>query len=148
MANAEDLDHWARNRGSKSPRKMTTLEQTQAEAKRYGATLENDGHGGLDPKLAQKAFRKGGYKCARCGTRKNISLHHKGGIIDSEKLDEMGHENNVENIAVLCPKCHDFIHEKARERGIDSSQVKPKGDGGPGLSEKEIRKRSSGRSKG
>ncbi len=128
----EKLKDWSKGR-SKGPRKKTTLEVTQAEARRYGATLENDGHGGLDPKLAQKVFRKFGYKCARCGTRKNISLHHKGGILDSKKLDDMGHENTVRNLACLCAKCHDKIHDMAREKGIDSSQVKPKGDGGPGL---------------
>jgi len=40
----------------------------------------------------------------------------------------MGHENTVRNLACLCEKCHDKIHTWAREKGIDSSQVTPKGD--------------------
>ncbi|TAL41172.1 MAG: HNH endonuclease [Salinibacterium sp.] len=148
MPEREHLDRWNATRGKKGSKGPSTIDLIQREAKKYGATLETEGHGGVPPKLSLKVWRKFGYQCARCGTRKRLTLHHKGGVVDSERLDEMGHAMTADNLAVLCAKCHDFVHDQARKKGIDSQQVKPKGDGGPGLKPKEIeRRRKQGRAR-
>jgi len=42
-----------------------------------------------------------GYKCEKCGVRKNLTIHHK----DKNK------KNNIRsNLKCLCRKCHDQIH--------------------------------------
>lgn len=127
---ANDLDKWAKDRSQRRKKSAGSgaIDVLQKEAKKYGATLESDGHGGIDPKIALKVFRRFGYQCPRCGSRKNLTLHHKGGIVDSKKLDEMGHKTIQKNLATLCAECHDEIHEMARDKGIDSSQQTPKGD--------------------
>jgi len=40
----------------------------------------------------------------------------------------MGHKNARSAITSICRRCHDRLHNEAREEGIDSSQVTPEGD--------------------
>ena len=55
------------------------------------------------PKAARNAaYKKHGKKCHHCGTKKNLSLHHKNG----RKTD-----NSVDNLMPLCrgkDSCHSF----------------------------------------
>lgn len=121
-------------------RKALTI--LRREAKENGAVLANNGEGGLPPTMVLGAFRRAGYRCeqaddddAACqdsdgrGTKKNgLTVHHRGGIVDSKKADEMGHRTTQENLEILCEGDHDKDHEEARDQGIDSSQVTPEGD--------------------
>jgi hypothetical protein len=99
-------------------------------AKKYGVKLENDGEGGLPSSLVLAVLKRDHFECKRCqGKRgKPITVHHKGGIPESKWLSEKGHSNDPNNIVTLCTECHDDVHEQARAEGVDSSQVKPKGD--------------------
>lgn len=110
------------------PGEQRAYKKLLAEAEEHGATLANEGKGGLPSSLVLGVFRRDEYRCKRCGLRENLSLHHKGGIVKSKWLSKKGHSNDPNNIAVICDKCHDDIHEEAREDGDDSSQVKPEGD--------------------
>lgn len=53
------------------------------------------------PKAARHAaYRMWGKKCRKCGTKKNMSLHHLDG--DSNRHDPI-------NLMPLCRECHDFV---------------------------------------
>lgn len=110
------------------PGEERALKKLQAEAKQRGATLATGGKGGLPPSLVLGVMRRDEYRCKLCGTKKNISLHHKGGIVRSKWLSKMGHSNDPSNIVTICPNCHDREHEQARRDGVDSSQITPEGD--------------------
>lgn len=99
------------------------VERTREEAAAHGATLHSGGEGGLPPSLALGVFRRDGWRCKRCGGADDLSLHHKGGIFASTWLRAKGHANTPNNLAVMCNRCHDAIHEQARAEGIDSSQA-------------------------
>jgi hypothetical protein len=125
---------WARANKPK-PKKRSAQEEKalnnlRAEAKAHGATLASDGEGGLDPSLVLGVMRRDGYECKNCGENKNLSVHHKGGVPKSKWLSKKGHSNDPNNISTICESCHDREHNKAREEGVDSSQVLPEGDKG------------------
>jgi len=104
------------------------LEKLRDEAAAKGATLATGGKGGLPPSLVLGVMRRDEYRCHRCGQNKDLSLHHKGGIVASKWLSKKGHRLDFNNITTLCTKCHDAIHQQARAEGEDSSQVTPEGD--------------------
>lgn len=117
------------------------LKILQREAKEHGTHLAHEGKGGLPPSLVLNVLRRDDYRCActadhglhdgeTCGTRENITLHHLGGIAKTRALSKAGHQNKPSNILTCCEACHDKMHEQARQRGDDSSQVTPEGDKG------------------
>ena len=106
------------------------LAKLRKEAKFHGATLESDGKGGLPPSLVLHIFRRDKWRCKRCGLKQDLTLHHVGGIPESKWLSKKGHSNDPNNIVLLCAECHDALHEGARDKGTDSSQVTPEGDVG------------------
>ena len=124
------------------PGELRALHTLQREAEEKGTTLQNDGKGGLPPSLVLGVLRRDDYACActaehglhddreKCGTRDQITLHHLGGIAKTKWLSRQGHSNDPKNILTTCAECHDKMHEQARERGDDSSQVTPEGDKG------------------
>ena len=130
LANARKSDRPKRD--DLSPDDAAELAKLQKEAKRANAYLASGGKGGLDPHLAHAVFKRDKYRCKQCGTRgrshNGLTLHHKGGIVSSERESRAGHKNELSNIVTICERCHDTDHKKARKEGIDSSQVLPKGD--------------------
>lgn len=107
------------------------------EAKRAGATLANEGKGGLPGGLVLFVMRRDRFTCKICGRKEWLGVHHVGGIPESEWASNKGHQNKPNNLVTVCqrrpdgtPGCHDKIHEKARAEGNDSGQVTPKGDEG------------------
>lgn len=111
-----------------SPEAAQALHTLRREAKSRGATLASGGKGGLPPPFVLSIFRRDDYHCKRCGGDQDLTLHHKGGIVASEWLSKQGHKTQAANVSVLCDACHDAIHQEARKKGIDSSQVQPIGD--------------------
>lgn len=104
------------------------LERVQAEAAAKGATLLTNGKGGLPPSIVLGVMRRDEYRCKRCGGREGLSIHHKGGVVASKWLSKKGHSMDFNNLTTICGKCHDAVHQQARDEGVDSSQVKPTGD--------------------
>jgi 5-methylcytosine-specific restriction endonuclease McrA len=100
------------------------------EAKAAGSKLESGGKGGLPPSLVLHVMRRDGYRCARCGSQDGVSVHHKGGIVNSAWAAKVGHSNDPGNIVTICHKCHDKVHDEARAEGVDSQQVLAVGDEG------------------
>lgn len=111
-----------------APAEAKALERLRDEAAAKGATLATGGKGGLPPSFVLGIMRRDEYRCKRCGGDKDLSLHHKGGIVASKWLSKKGHHLDFNNVTTLCSGCHDAIHNAAREEGIDSSQVTPEGD--------------------
>lgn len=106
------------------------LKRLREEAELRGATLATGGKGGLPSSLVLGIMRRDKYRCKVCGTRKGLSIHHKGGVVESKWLSKQGHKLTPENLVTICTPCHDRVHNKAREEGVDSSQVTPEGDKG------------------
>lgn len=131
---SERLQKWLapkKKRGNEkqlSGEERLALRRLRSEARSHGAKLRNGGKGGLSPSLVLHVMRRDEYQCKVCGTRKDIELHHKGGIVESEWLSKKGHKNVPNNLVTICAACHDRVHEKARAEGNDSSQVTPEGD--------------------
>lgn len=87
------------------------MENTLKEAEDAGASLRHRGFGGLPPSLALGIYRRDQYRCKRCGTGDDLSLHHKGGI-ESSKHWWRKKANNRTNLVVLCQSCHSTVHEE------------------------------------
>lgn len=115
---------------SLSANEAKALERLQLEAEAHGATLHSKGHGGLPPSMVLGVMRRDQWRCKRCGQSSDLSVHHKGGVVSSRYISRLGHKNVPSALAVICHACHDAIHDKAREEGIDSSQVLAEGDVG------------------
>ena len=116
-----------------SKEERRSLVKLRREAFAAGAKLQSGGLGGISPSLVLYVFRRDGYKCKIHGDRGEgdnggLSLHHKGGIVESQWLSNKGHEYIANNLVVLCNRAHDSLHNKAREAGLDSSQVTPEAD--------------------
>jgi 5-methylcytosine-specific restriction endonuclease McrA len=116
---------------SKEERRSLIL--LRREARGHGATLKSGGRGGLSPSLVLTVLRRDGYQCKVHGDRGEgahggLTLHHKGGVVESSWLSDKGHKSVPNNLVTLCVQAHDAIHNKARAEGVDSSQVKPDGD--------------------
>lgn len=131
------VSKWAGVQGRRKPKpqekplhpdESRALGTLQREAKDQGAELANGGKGGLPPSLVLGVFRRDKYHCKKCGLKKNLGVHHKGGIVESKWLSKKGHHNDPNNVVVMCGKCHDDIHQQAKKEGVDASQVKPAGD--------------------
>jgi len=54
--------------------------------------------------LKIRVFRRAGLRCERCGTgRRQLTPHHR-------KLLSQSGQDAAENLAALCPQCHDWVH--------------------------------------
>lgn len=61
-------------------------------------------------------IRKDGYRCVRCGTAKNLCVHHVTYI-------RLGNEDVDDDLVTLCMKCHEDVHKfdiKGRPSDIDA----------------------------
>ena len=138
------LEGWARRKvkasrhqAAKAKTDSDVVATIQREAKEAGATLKNDGKGGLDPNLALKVFRRDKYTCQvpNCKTpKKDADLDHIGGHAHEleedpeasawlKKQAEKGKENTPDGLHVLCGRHHDLVHQ--RDRAIESGKKPP-----------------------
>ena len=138
------IEDWARRKVKAGRRKTgkamsdaEVVSTIQKEAKAAGATLKNDGKGGLDPNLALKVFRRDKYTCQvpNCKTpKKEADLDHIGGHAAELEQDpkaaawlkeqaEKGKENTLDGLHVLCGRHHDLVH--SRDRAIEDGKKPP-----------------------
>jgi hypothetical protein len=137
------LERWARRRvradrrGTAEARERArVLAQIQKEAAAAGATLQNDGKGGIDPTIALKLFREAKWRCPNedCpDPKKEITLDHASGhpkeiLADARARKDpklraaakMPDPKDDDGLRVICAACHDRVHE--RERAIDAGK--------------------------
>lgn len=140
------LVSWAKKRAGSAARSAAraknagaVVKRIQQEAKENGATLANDGKGGVDPRLALKLFRRAKWRCENpdCpDPKKDLDLDHLSGhpkeILaepdpsQKKRLKEgakEGHVDTVKALHVLCHACHDRVHD--RERAIEKGKQPP-----------------------
>lgn len=103
--------HNDRRYAAMSPSEQKAVDNTLTEAEANGANLRSDGLGGLPASLALGVYRRDRFQCKRCGTKKDISLHHKGGIKTSRHAYR-GKKNDLTNLVVLCKPCHGVVHNE------------------------------------
>jgi 5-methylcytosine-specific restriction endonuclease McrA len=127
LASAENRRSDRARRDSLNANERAALRSIRREARRAGSYLSSGGKGGLPPSLVLGVLRRDRFQCKVCGelgnkdTNGGIGVHHKGGIPESKWLAHKGHSNDPNNIVSICANCHDNVHEKAREEGIESS---------------------------
>jgi hypothetical protein len=80
-----------------APDETKVVALTQKEAAAHDATLSHENGGGVAPSLALGVFRRDGWKCVRCGSQKDLELHH---LIKKDV---------ARNLITLCAKCHDEV---------------------------------------
>jgi len=56
---------------------------------------------GVDVALRKKVFDRYGERCAKCGARKRVEVHHIKPVV-------YGGTDDLENLIPLCRKCHRF----------------------------------------
>ena len=67
---------------------------------------------GVSPEVSERVLREQDYRCARCGERKPLQVHH---IV----FKSHGGTDDRENLEGRCAACHDAIHgrvDRAEER--------------------------------
>ena len=99
---------------------QATLAKMQREAKAAGATLATGGKGGLPPSMCLGAFRRHEWKCAACGGKKDLTIHHVAHLENpSPKMVRFGKKldqrNDPKAVECVCQKCHDRIHQRDRD---------------------------------
>lgn len=141
---ATDQQEWARHRvkAQHDEHKVDrnnpqVVAQIQKEAKANGATLAHGGRGGLDPKVALAAFRRGKWTCSVPGCKtpkKGVDLDHPSGhkqeiqqdpeARDNKPLKKaaaLGHSStDPKALRVVCVRHHTDFHN--RERAIERGQ--------------------------
>ncbi len=115
------------------PQERAALRRIRIEARKAGSYLTSGGKGGGSPSFVLGIFRRDRFKCKVCGevgTKENggLGIHHKGGIVSSDRMSDLGHRWVRDNLVTICARCHDNIHNEARAEGTDSSQVQPEAD--------------------
>lgn len=101
------------------------LERIQIEAAEHGATLHSDGKGGLPATIVLGVLRRDGWHCHKCGGKEDLTIHHKADILASpylRRLHKIAGRTDPKNLATLCQKCHDAVHEQAREEHTEAPQ--------------------------
>jgi hypothetical protein len=101
------------------------LDRIQIEAKEHGATLHSQGKGGLPPSIVLGVFRRDGWHCHKCGGTQDLTIHHKADILASpylRKLHQVAGRTDPKNLATICHRCHDSIHEQARQEGTEAPE--------------------------
>jgi hypothetical protein len=119
------------------PMEREALRKIRREARAAGSFLTSGGKGGLPPSLVLGAFRKAKWRCKACGElgskeNQGLGIHHKFQHITApEERDkgvraiEEGRRNDPSQIAVVCGRCHDKIHQRDRAEngGEDADDV-------------------------
>ena len=62
-----------------------------------------------------KAISERGHECENCGETEDVEVHHQ---------DKNRCNNDLDNLVVLCPKCHNKVHNGWPEPGSFLRQLK------------------------
>ncbi len=90
------------------------LEYSKKYAKKikdkYGIGVNTIKRYGL--KLALNIYDKFGRKCSQCGEENNLTIHHINGKGWNYEINGLEPDNSIENLQILCRKCHGSLHGK------------------------------------
>lgn len=101
------------------------LERIQDEAAANGATLHSNGKGGLPSSTVLGIYRRDGWHCHKCGGKDDLTIHHKADVLASpylRRLHQIAGRTDQRNLATICHKCHDAIHQEARAAGEEAPE--------------------------
>ena len=136
------MRNWMKDWRKRNPGKPAKLSKEWRERnpekwkvcrKKYQEKLKKQGIGVCDTSLygrpKKELLKLWNYQCAICGSTKKLEVHHidgKGSNILTNKRN-----NKLENLVILCQKCHYKIHTPKRiktlkERGLWSNKRIPK----------------------
>lgn len=60
----------------------------------------------------QAVLKRDGYRCVRCGSAKNLTVHHK----DRSGRGAKSHNNAMKNLETVCRKCHINEHREELQK--------------------------------
>jgi len=72
-----------------------------------------------------EAFKKARNKCERCSSTTRLQIHHidgKGSTTPTKKQN-----NKLENLIIVCPKCHYFLHKASGLNRLGRKTLKENG---------------------
>lgn len=97
------------------------LNALRREAKAAGATLQNNGEGNLDPSLVLNVMRRDGMKCAECGSREELTIHHKANLENPTKYERKfdPHGKRPRDLVTWCAEDHEERHEEDHEETLE-----------------------------
>jgi 5-methylcytosine-specific restriction endonuclease McrA len=72
----------------------------------------------ITPEQRRAALQRYGYRCALCGTTRNLQVHHKRARSKFGKK-ESGQAHDLENLEVLCARCHHDEHGLATRKEVE-----------------------------
>jgi hypothetical protein len=100
------------------PDEERALKRTIAEAKRAGATLDDEEGGGLPASMVLGVLRRDHWRCKRCGGQERLSVHHKGHLENPspkmKRLSDRLEKTDPKSVVTICGPCHDAIHDADR----------------------------------
>lgn len=65
---------------------------------------------------ALNAVKKANGRCEKCGSKKNLVIHHKDNKGRNYVEKRLKLNNNLNNLIVLCVSCHSTLHGKLRRK--------------------------------
>lgn len=74
-------------------------------------------------KVAIEVYDRAKRKCEICGEINDLTIHHKDRKGRNRENKKLKQNNNIENLMVLCRKCHGSIHGK-QAKGIKKNRNK------------------------
>lgn len=96
---------------------VDTWENRNARLEELGMTYQEYLASDEWKKIRHKASKRARYKkCAKCGSKKKIHLHHK-------NYKWLGTKNAMVNIIPLCADCHDEVHQIAKSENLSVSKA-------------------------
>ena len=66
---------------------------------------------GRNPKIV---FERDNYQCQECGSREDLTIHHK----DHNGRNSKNPNNDLNNLITLCRSCHSKIHGKENRKEV------------------------------
>jgi len=92
-----------------------TKKYRELASKKYRVSISAIAHHSL--KVAIAVFDKYNRKCNRCGSTERLAIHHIDGKGRNYTEAKLRPNNNIDNLELLCIRCHGKIHGEMSGRG-------------------------------
>jgi hypothetical protein len=81
---------------------------------KYGVSVSSIAHHGLH--VARQVYDKYNRKCDMCGSTERLAIHHIDGKGRHYQEKGLKPNNHIDNLQLLCIRCHGHIHGKNNKR--------------------------------